>query len=76
MSIRTSTLAILFLAFVFVSCGGGNKTETPPQPITVTFTAQPPQSVQVGAKASLTVMVANDPSDQGVTWSPKSTTRR
>ena len=51
------------------SSGGSGGGSTPPPSISVSISPAPPSSLQVGAGASLTAVVANDSSNSGVKWS-------
>jgi hypothetical protein len=53
-----------------VACGGSsNMNTTPVLPISVSFTSAAPASLQVGATASLAVVLTNDSANAGVKWS-------
>ncbi len=57
------------LMMMLTACGGGSASGGSPQPIGVSFAAQPPLALAASATASLSAAVNNDSGNAGVNWS-------
>jgi hypothetical protein len=65
----SSWLIVAFvLALLITGCGGSGSSPNPPAPISVSFSPQPPSSLDAGTVSNLTAMVSNDSANAGVTW--------
>ena len=57
------------IQFAVSGCGGGSSgSSVPPPPISVSFNGGSSQTIGQGQSATITAIVANDPSGKGVTW--------
>jgi hypothetical protein len=69
---KSRCLAWLIVAFVFAliitGCGGSGSSPNPPAQISVSFSPQPPSSLDAGTSSNLTAAVSNDSANAGVTW--------
>lgn len=66
-TLRCLASLVCFAAVILCACGGSS---TPPPPaISVTFPGANSQTIQQGQSLTINVVVNNDPSAKGVTWS-------
>lgn len=66
---RAAIAIAIALAIIVSACGGGHTSPQPTYQVSVSLFPASPQSIDQGQSLSFTADVANDSSNQGVTWS-------